>query len=51
MQVVADVLYLLGEHNQSTEVKGCVYRWETFLGLDVKDLWEYHYHTQREWFW
>lgn len=51
MQVVADVLYLLGEHNQSTDVQGCVYRWEKFLGLDVEDMGDCYYHSQREWLW
>lgn len=48
---VADVLYFLGEYGQSTEAKGCVHRWETFVGVSVRDMGDCHYHTQREWLW
>lgn len=51
MQVVADVLYFLKEYGQSTEIKGCVQRWELFVGMEVVNDGDCRYHTQREWFW
>lgn len=48
-RTVAEVLYLLKEYEQPTEVKGCVFRWKAFVGVETREEEECYYHCQKEW--
>lgn len=47
--IVADVLYFLEQYGQSVKEKGCVFRWQGFIGIPAREEDDCYYHTEREW--